>query len=119
MSYCCACGNILLANSLIKGLVKGPKISVFGPNDKCGKRGHLSVDCSSQDTDKISSKNKDKDTSKKGKQEENSSDNDSTKNPNQASVAQATNRFVGALLVYGRFSLTCFSQREARERERG
>ena len=32
MSYSCACGNILLANFLIKGLVKGPKINVFGPN---------------------------------------------------------------------------------------
>ena len=43
MSYSCACGNILLANFLIKGLVKGPKISVFGPNEVHIEATHVST----------------------------------------------------------------------------
>ena len=32
MSYFCARGDLLLVTSLIKSLIKGPKIYVFGPN---------------------------------------------------------------------------------------
>ena len=32
MSYFCANRDLLLVNSLIKRLIKGPKINIFGPN---------------------------------------------------------------------------------------